>query len=123
MPATPARIGFILQEFRKVTVETSSVATKYGELARDSDDPVVTWFDDVDDAQDMAQERQDLLDADRRQFRAIATGITQALAMDYSQVTPTVHVTDTELAADQDAIVVELSVDFGRNRQSITAWG
>lgn len=123
MPATPQRIGFILQEFRKVTVETPAVATKYGDLARDSDDPVVTWFDDIDDAEAMAQERQDLLDADRRQFRATATGITQALGMNYSQVTPTVHVTDTELAADMDAIVVELSVDFGRNRQSITAWG
>lgn len=123
MPATPARIGFILQELRKVTVETPSVATKYGDLARDSDDPVVTWFDDVDDAEAMAQERQALLDVDRRQFRATANGITQALGMDYSQVTPTVHVTDTELAADMDAIVVEISVDFGRDRQSITAWG
>ncbi|MGQ2942942.1 MAG: hypothetical protein ACT6Q7_02955 [Blastomonas fulva] len=123
MPATPARIGFILQEFRKVTVETPAVATRYGNEARDSEDPVVTWFDSASDAQAMAQERQDLLDGDRRQFRATATGIAQALGMNYSSVTPTVRVVDTELAADMDAIVVELAVDFARNRQSITAWG
>lgn len=123
MPATPARIGFILQEFRKVTVETASVATKYGDQARDSDDPVETFFDSASDALAMAQERQDLLDADRRQFRATAVGLDEALALDYSAITPTVRVVDSELAADQDAIVVELSVDFGRDRQAITAWG
>lgn len=123
MPATPARIGFILQEFRKVTVETASVATKYGDQARDSEDPVETFFDSTSDALAMAQERQDLLDADRRQFRATAVGLDEALALDYSAVTPTVRVVDPELAADQDAIVVELSVDFGRDRQAITAWG
>lgn len=123
MPATPARIGFILQEFRKVTVETASVATKYGDQARDSDDPVETFFDSTSDALAMAQERQDLLDADRRQFRATAAGLDEALGFDYSAVTPTVRVVDSELAADQDAIVVELSVDFGRDRQAITAWG
>lgn len=123
MPATPARIGFILQEFRKVTVETGSVATKYGDAARISDDPVETFFDSTSDALAMAQERQDLLDADRRQFRAVANGLTEALELDYSATTPTVRVTDSELVADQDAIVVELSIDFGQNRQSITAWG
>lgn len=123
MPATPARIGFILQEFRKVTVETASVATKYGDIARISDDPVETFFDSTSDALVMAQERQDLLDADRRQFRATAVGLDEALALDYSAVTPTVRVVDSELAADQDAIVVELSVDFGRDRQALTAWG
>lgn len=123
MPATPARIGFILQEFRKVTVETASVATKYGDIARISDDPVETFFDSTSDALAMAQERQDLLDADRRQFRATAVGLDEALALDYSAVTPTVRVVDTELVADQDAIVVELSVDFGRDRQTLTAWG
>lgn len=123
MPATPARIGFILQEYRKVTVESPSVATKYGDLARDSEDPVQTFFDSTADALAMAQERQDLLDADRRQFRATATGISQALALDYSATTPTARVVDTELVADQDALVIEIAVDFGRDQQTITAWG
>ena len=61
MPATPARIGFILQEFRKVTVESPGVVTKYGDAARTSDDPVETFFNTTADALAMAQERQDLL--------------------------------------------------------------
>lgn len=123
MPATPARIGFILQEFRKVTVESPSVATKYGDQARDSDDPVETFFDSTSDALAMAQERQDLLDGDRRQFRATAAGVSEVLALDYSAVTPTVRVVNPELDVDQDAIVIELSVDFGNGRQTITTWG
>ncbi|WP_066112569.1 MULTISPECIES: hypothetical protein [unclassified Blastomonas] len=123
MPATPARIGFILQEFRKVTVESPGVVTKYGDAARTSDDPVETFFNTTADALAMAQERQDLLDADRRQFQAVANGTAQALGMDYSATTPTVRVVDTELEVDQDAIVIELSVDLGADRQTITAWG
>ena len=58
MPATSARIGFIQQEFRKVTVTSSNPQTRYGAMARETADPVETFFDSEADALTVATARQ-----------------------------------------------------------------
>jgi hypothetical protein len=48
MPATPARIGFITQDYRVVTSgPDTAVQAKYGSMARNTDDPLPTFFDAV----------------------------------------------------------------------------
>jgi hypothetical protein len=80
MTATPARIGFVTQEFRSaLPTPDTAVKTKYGELARDTADGgdgiVETFFDDPADALVLATERLNLLKADRRRFKQDARGI------------------------------------------------
>ena len=70
MPATASRIGFITQEFRTVTAgPDSTVDAKYGKLARKTDAPLETYFDDVADAQAICNALAALLSADRRRLQ------------------------------------------------------
>lgn len=50
MVATPARIGFVIEPYRRATAETQIVADRYGNLARETDDPHETWFASLADA-------------------------------------------------------------------------
>lgn len=54
MTATPSTIGFIGQQFRQAIAETVATKGKHGSLARESENPVETFFDDVADAQVIA---------------------------------------------------------------------
>lgn len=123
MPAAAARIGFITQEWRKAVSTTSSTRTRYGALARETADPVETWFDDQADAQTAADARQSLLSAERRRFRATVTGISEAMALSYVAAVPLARYVDTERNANLPMLVAEFVIDLGRNNAAFTVWG
>lgn len=123
MPATPARIGFIMQQYRKVTATTSAVQTRYGSLARETEDPVETLFDNVADAQTLATARQSLLSAERRRFRVTTSGMAEVMALSYVAGVPLARYVDTEKQADMPALVSEIVLDLGRDKAALTLWG
>jgi hypothetical protein len=129
MVATPARIGFVTQQFRSaLPTPDSAVKTKYGELARDTadlnDSIVESFFDSVADALVLATERLNLLKADRRRFKQDARGIQSFTGgLDFTQVTPAVTVIDDERGASHAAAVVEVQVDLTGEKTSFISWG
>ena len=124
MPATASRIGFITQEFRVSTSEdTVDVPAKYGSLARKTDEPLETLFDDIDDTQAICTERFTLLSADRRRFQQAVSGEAFVLGLAYEETTPAVTVVDTERAADFAAAIVQLGVDFETGKSAVMTWG
>jgi hypothetical protein len=123
MPATPSRIGFIREEFRRVIASTPAVSNKYGNLARESDDPVETFFDNVADAQAVANERQALLSPDRRRFRCAVGSIDEVLALTYAGHLPLAQYVDTERGADTKAVVSEIVIDLQKQQAAIMVWG
>ena len=123
MAATPARIGFILQQFRRATSEDAAVKDLYGNLARKSDDPIETWFDDPDDAQAMADARQALLGTERRRFRVMVRDVTELLDLSLAPAAPLARYADTEREVDRTVMVCDLSIDLARDNAALTLWG
>lgn len=122
MPATPARIGFITEEFRVVKSEEADVLVDYGEAARKSG-LVPTFFETEADAQAVCAERHTLLSANRRWFQQTVSGFETALDLDYTSTPPVVNVIDDEHAADHDALVSEIGIDFVNNTTIVESWG
>lgn len=123
MTATPAQIGFITQEFRTVESSDSSAATKYGDAARKSEQPIETFFEVVADAQSMCDERKTLLAADRRRFTMTVSGESTGLGMAYTSSTPAVTVIDDERQANMPALVSEITIDFDAEQTRLETWG
>jgi len=124
MPATAARIGFITQDYRSETAgPDSGVATKYGDKARDTKDPIPTYFEDEDDAAAMATERLNLLKPDRRRFRHTVVGDDTGGGLTFNTVTPVATVIDDERAANHAAAIVEIGIDTEKNQTLLTSWG
>lgn len=125
MPATPARIGFVLEPWRRAAAEDATALTRHGTLARESDDPVETFFHDVDDAQDAADERLALVSPERRRFMCEANGLEEALALDLeSGVIPTAEFTDPRFAAsDKPVLLAEIGFDFEKQVAAFMLWG
>jgi hypothetical protein len=124
MPATAARIGFITEEYRRaIAGPLSTVQTKYADLARDTVDPIETFFDSVDDAQILAEERLELLAEDRRRLRFDVGGVEAGLGLAYNITTPTAQMIDDERSVNAPGAIVEISIDFEKNITSLTAWG
>ena len=123
MPATPARIGFIQQEFRRVVSETAAIKTRFGDLARESEDPVETFFDSETDAQVIATARQALLGTERRRFIASTNSVDEVLAVPLGGDVPITHYVDTERDCDRNMLLSEVTVDLGRGSASLTVWG
>ena len=124
MPASAARIGFIIQATRNaISGPDPDVVAKYGDLARDTEEPVECFFDSVADATTVAQERLALLSLDRRRFVTEIAGVETGQALDFNRWTPTVRIIDTEKAADLNAAVVEISVDYETGKTQLTSWG
>lgn len=125
MTATAARIGFITQEFRSALAgPDSGVATKYGDLARDTkDDPVQTHFDLVADAQIFADERLTLLKRDARRMTIDISGVETGLGIDFSQAVPAATVIDDERGLNRAMLGASITIDFGKNQTNIVAWG
>ena len=124
MPATPARIAFITQEFRLATAgPDSSVVSRHGTAARDTPEPVESFFVNVADAETMAIERLALLSPDRRRTTLGIAGIRALPSQLAAAPAPTVRVIDTERDLDRNSLVVELGLDFERDRTTVGAWG
>jgi hypothetical protein len=125
MPATAARIAFVLAEFRSVVASDAAVKTKYGDQARDTrEEPFETFFDNTADAQVIADARLTLVKADRRRFKQDARGVqTFTGPLDFSQTTPAVNVIDDERSANHNAASVELGLDLGGEKTTFLTWG
>ncbi len=126
MPATPARIAFVGQEFRSYVASDSAVQTKYGSAARDTlEAPPETFFDDIADVQSICTERFNLLKAERRKFKVSASGLLAFTgALDFSQVAPPVTVRDDEKSANLAAAIVGIDgKDYDANKTTVTIWG
>lgn len=124
MPATSARIDFITNEFRVVTAgPDATVVTNFGDKARDTSEPLATYFESEADATSMATARLNLLKANRRRFREDVVGEAAALALDFSQVTPAATVIDTERSANFTGAIVEIGIDYQREQSIFGVWG
>lgn len=129
MPATPERIAFITQPFRKAIAGPDAiVAAAFGDLARETpaDDPVETFFDSVADAQAMANARLALMKESRGRFDvdlAGEAGINFARSLDYSQVTPCGTVIDPDRNVDRPAAVAQIRIDLRSGKAGLLMWG
>lgn len=123
MTATPARIAFITEPLRRAISTTAAAQTRYGNLARKSEDPVETFFDSAADAQIIADARQALLSPSRRRFEAQVTGIDEVLALSLGGAVPLIRYRDSERAADMPALVSSVVIDFNKQSAAITVWG
>lgn len=123
MPATPARIGFIMQEFRRTAVESATIKARYGSKARQTADPIPTYFDSATDAATVAAARQALLGTERRRFRVSLNGASAGLGLTYVGAAPKVRYVDSERSANLAALGAEISVDLGRDNTTLMIWG
>ena len=124
MAATPERIGFITTDLRRaIEGPASAVVSKYGELARDTKEPVPTFFDSVEDAAIIAAERMTLLSADRRRFVMEVADNEIVLDLNYQQTIPSAAVIDRELKADFTGIIAEIEVDLSKGKSTVMVWG
>lgn len=123
MAATPARIGFILNEFRRAVSENAEVKALFGDDARQSEDPIPSYFDNVADARAIANERQALMAPGRRRFKVTAKAIDELTAMDLSGGVPVARYVDTERDVDTPVLVSEIVLDFSRQTATMTVWG
>lgn len=127
MPATPSRIAFIKQGFRSVILESATVQARFGPLARDTlDQPMETYFEDMDDVNTIAAERFALLSGERRRFDVtLGTMLNFSGGLAFSQVTPTVTLIDDEkVASGRTCIVTEIAAhDYEAGRTRLGVWG
>lgn len=123
MPATPARIGFIKEEFRRVVAETPAIIARHGNMARESEDPIPTYFDNTADAQFVANARQAILDKERRRFRCRVQGLEEVAALNYLGQIPVIQFVDEKRGVDNKALVSEITMDFETNQASVSVWG
>jgi hypothetical protein len=154
MPATPSRIGFITQQFRVATAgPDNGVETLYGNAARDTPEPLETFFDSVADAQIMADERMALLSVQRSLVSVSIDGAdvgadlnqniagSAALLLETGSsillesgsllllessgevALATVRIIDDEQDRNSLGIIVGVSVDQAAGRTTLQVWG
>lgn len=124
MPATPSRIGLITQPFRIATAgPDSAVAALYGNAARDTSEPLETFFDDAADAQAMADERLALLSAKRSLVTVTVEGLEPVASLDRTSTIPTVRIIDDEQNRNSAALIVATTIDLQNDRTVMETWG
>lgn len=124
MTATPARMAFIRTPFRLSVSEDAGVRAIHGTLARESDNPVETFFDSQADAAVMAAERQSLLGEERRRFDVITPGVEQALSLNFdTALIPLLNYSDQERAITRKMLVTSVTIDLARQRAEFGLWG
>lgn len=123
MAATAARIGFIMSEYRRVVATTQTIKDRYGALARESEDPIPTFFDSPADAQNVANARQALLDKERRRFRAATKDVSQTIDLDLMSGIPVATYVDPERDVNRAMLVSEMTFDLGKDTTMMTVWG
>lgn len=123
MTATPARIGFVIEPYRRAMSETPSVAARYGNLARESADPLETNFATVADAQIRADQRQELLSPDRRRFSMALLDVDTALDLLDSEEIVTARLIDPERGIDGRYIITDIVVDTEAHIATAKVWG
>lgn len=124
MPATASRIGFITSDVRRAVAGVdASVEAKYGQLARDTKEPLESFFDSVDDALVMAEERLDLLSPDRRLIEFVVSGVETGIALDFSPITPSATRTVEKYDLSDTAAIVKIDIDYQNGFTTMDCWG
>ena len=123
MTATAARIGFVQNQFRRVVASSGTIISRYGNLARQSEDPIETFFDDEDDAQLVANERQALLGADRRRFKVRTVGVDEFRDLIYAGRVPVATYVDAARSADRPVLISDFVMDLDKQTVTATVWG
>lgn len=123
MAATPARIGFILQQFRRETVEDASNKAFYGTMARKSDDPVETFFSNTADAALAADARMDIVGRKARRFALDVKDPSELLELEYTGTLPVIDYVDDERSCRRTMIVTDITVDLAKNSATLGIWG
>jgi hypothetical protein len=140
MPATPAMIGFVSQEYRSVIVSDPDVRAVWGSAARDTsqqkdpttgqpdttaEEPTRTFFDLLSDAQAMANERLNLLKVGRRLFEVTYGELLDfQTTLAFTPALPTIRLIDPSKAADLDTLLVSVdAVDYETGRTTVQQWG
>jgi len=124
MPASPSRIGFVMEPVRRAVSETAAVTERHGSLARRDDEPVETFFDSVADAHTMADARQALLSPERRRFSVTVAGLDAALELDIAgPELPVGSWNDPDKSLARDVAVSGVGFDFGAQKAALVVWG
>ncbi|MGF7152598.1 hypothetical protein [Novosphingobium gossypii] len=123
MTATPARIGFVIEPYRRAVTETLAVTARHGNLARETADPLESYFATVLDAQERADQRQDLLSPDRRRFSMAILDVDTALDLLDSEEIVTARLIDPERGIDGRYIITDVVVDTEANVATAKVWG
>lgn len=123
MTATAARIGFVQNQFRRVVASSGTIISRYGNLARQSEDPIETFFDDEDDAQLVADERQALLGADRRRFKVRTVGVDEFRDLIYAGRVPVATYVDDARSANRPVLISDFVIDLDKQAVTATVWG
>jgi hypothetical protein len=126
MPATAARAGFVLEEFRSFVWENPNVRSLYGKVARDTkDQPIPTFFDNMSSVEAVALERAALLGQHSRAFR-VSVGQLMDLDADLAMqdALPGASIASDELSANFGCAVIAIdSYDTEADRTTLTLWG
>lgn len=126
MPATPSRIGFVLEPYRRAVSTTELATERYGNLARTTADPIDSRFANLEDAQERADERQALLSPSRRRFQVVATNIDDMLWLITGDGTPEVPVgtyIDEERGISMPVFANDVVFDLRAQTATFTVWG
>ncbi|MBB4859612.1 hypothetical protein HNO88_002941 [Novosphingobium chloroacetimidivorans] len=123
MPATPARIGFILEPYRRAVSETASTKARHGNLARQSADPIDSWFASLADAQLRADQRQALFSPERRRFDIVTSEVEGLDALLASEQALTATLVDEERGLNKPMLITALTLDLDAQRAQFSLWG
>lgn len=123
MVATPAQIGFVMEEWRRVVASSGTVKDRYGDLARESEDPIETFFENTADAQKVADARQALLSKERRRFTVQVAGVQELLELSASGTIPIARYIDQLRGVNRPGLVCDFSIDLAGNKAGCTVWG
>lgn len=123
MPATPARAEFVQSAFRRAVASSSTPKSRYGDLARETEDPIETFFDNVADAQAIANARLAILSAERRRFRPACRDLSEVLDLSYAGSIPVATYVDADRDANLPMLISEVTFDLAREQATFTLWG
>jgi hypothetical protein len=124
MAASAERAAFVQQEFRSSTWSSEQVKEWYGKVARDTkDNPFVSYFSNLTDADKYLLERGQLLGRHARRFRTTVDQLLSEADIDFSTVIPGMTLVDTDLAVNMivSTIAIE-SLDLEDERTVLNFW-
>jgi len=123
MPATPARIGFVLEPYRRAVSETAETKTRHGNLARESADPIDSYFASLADAQLRADERQALFSPERRRFDVTVSEVDALDALLASDTIMSATLVDEERGLSKAMLITTLTLDLEAQSAQVSLWG
>ena len=124
MPADPSIIGQLTNEYRRVIAgPLPDIEAQFGEAARDTPEPIETFFTRTADAQTMANERLTLQGQKRRLVEVDCADDGIPFTLDFTKSLPTAQVTNDEMSLERPMLVVGMETDLANERTNLICWG